>query len=197
MRVLKALGVGVVFALAFFGVLFIGFNLLNESHGRAVGPFMSGVTAVVTENMKKDLMNTPDKQLEQDSQAFSKKLYPVLKGAALGQVEAFLNDPESAEMREKMRSAGKAFSEQIVVPFMGGLSEGSAGLAGQMDSSLDKVRELGTKHQDIIESVTSGLKALKELAEKHPLPPLPGASPALPQSPRSIPGVPPLDQDSR
>jgi len=192
MRVLKAIALGVVFALAFFGALVIAFSLLNETHGRAVGPFVSGVTSVVAERMKKDFEATPDQQLEEEAQAFSKKLYPVVKGVLLGQAEQFVNDPKSDEIRKTMLEAGKAVSERILVPFAEGISEGPASATGQLDAGLARARELGEKHKDIIESVTSGLKALKEMAEGHalPRPPSPGSQPGLTPQP-----APPSQED--
>lgn len=185
MRVLRTFALGVVFALAFFGALVMAFSLLNETHGRAVGPFVSGVTSVVAERMKKDFEETPDQQLEKDARALSKKLYPVLKGVLLGQAEQFVNDPKRDEIRKTMLEAGKAVSERILVPFAEGVSQGPASATGQLDSGLAKVRELGEKHKDIIESVTSGLKTLKEMAERHalPRPPSPGSQPGLAPQP--------------
>jgi hypothetical protein len=170
MRVLKAIALGVVFALAFFGALVIAFNFLNEKQGRAVGPFVSGITSVVAEHMKKDLEETPDQKLEENARALSRKLYPVMKGVLLGQAEQFINDPKRSEVRKTMSEAGKAFSETVLAPFAEGVSQGSANAAGQVDTGLNKIRELGEKHKDIIESLTSGLKALEEFAEKHSLP---------------------------
>lgn len=184
MRVLKTVALGVVFALAFFGALVIALSLLNETHGRAVGPFVSGVTSVVAERMKKDLEETPDQQLEKDAEALSKKLYPVFKGVLLGQAEQFVDDPKSDEIRKTMLEAGKAVSERILVPFAEGVSQGPASATGQLDSGLAKVRELGEKHKDIIESLTSGLKALREMAEGRGLP--------RPASPGSQTGLTPL-----
>ena len=187
MRVLKALGLGLLFALAFFGALAIAFNFLTESQGRTVGPFVSGILSVVVERAKKDLAETPDKDLEASSQDLSKKLYPVFKGAILGQVDSFVKDPQREQMRKKMQQAGKVFSEEVAAPFAHGVSQGSGKVTKELDSTLNHIREFTNKNKDLLNSLNSGLKALHGLAKEHPLP-RPPSTPPFP----GLPAQPPL-----
>jgi len=160
--VLKYILAFLVGALAIYGAVAIiaGF-FLTKSHGRnaakAVQPFVSGVTSAVKDQVKHKLEQTPDAQLEKDAYEVSKKMYPIAKGALLGQMEAFVKDPRREELPAKMREAGKVASEQIVVPFTQGLAEGTGKAFVNLDRAAEGVRKLQDKNKDLVEAITNSI----------------------------------------
>lgn len=177
---LKYLGAGFVLALALYGAVSIAVSFLTESHGRGAAPFVQGMTSAIGTEVKKKLAETPNEKLEEDSEAASRKMYPLVKGAILGQMNAFLNDPNKEEIPKKMREAGKAVSEQIIGPFTEGLGQGSGKVFGSLDSGLKKARKFNLDNKDIIDSVATGLKALQQMIQQNPLP--------APETPAADPG---------
>jgi len=173
--VLKYILAFLVGALAIYGAVAIiaGF-FLTKSHGRnaakAVQPFVSGVTSAVKDQVKHKLEQTPDAQLEKDAYEVSKKMYPLAKGALLGQMEAFVKDPRREELPAKMREAGKVASEQIVVPFTQGLAEGTGKAFVNLDRAAEGVRKLQDKNKDLVEAITNSIGQLKRFLEQKPLP---------------------------
>ncbi|MDQ7784231.1 MAG: hypothetical protein RDU20_15205 [Desulfomonilaceae bacterium] len=199
-KALKFILASVVGALAIYGAVTIIAGLLTESHGRsaakAAQPFVSGVTSAVKDQVKQKLEDTPDAELEKDSYEVSKKMYPILKGALLGQLEGFVKDPEREQLPAKMRDAGKAVSEQIVGPFTKGLAEGSGKIFGDFDRAVDGVRKLQDKNKDLVDAIANSIGQLKRFLEQKPLPQPPDVE-SYPQPPESPQTGPPAGSDRR
>lgn len=188
-KVLKFVLASLVGALAIIGVVAIVVGLfLTRSDGKkaaeAVEPFVSSMTSSMKDKVKQKLEQTPDEVLEKDAYEVSKKMYPILKGAMLGQMEAFVKDPKREELPAKMREAGKAASEQIVIPFTEGLAEGSGKVFGSLDRAAEGVRKLQDKNKDLVEAIANSIGQLKRFLEQKPLPQPPGSE-AYPEPPRS------------
>jgi hypothetical protein len=177
----------VVIALAIYGAFSLAAGFLTESHGKQLGkamqPFVYGLVTTVADRFKKTLAETPDEILQKESEAISRKLYPILKGALLGFVDGYLKDPDRDEVGRKLREVGRAVSEQMIAPFAEGLAEGSGKVVGKLDSTAEEIRKFNEKHRDVIDSVASALKALKALMDKMP--------PPVPQGSGPTPGLPP------
>ncbi len=192
--------IGLVFLLGFalYGGIRLASDSLTKEEGekaaRAAHPFVEGAASVANEKIKETLKNTPDKQLEKDAELYARKLYPVAKGALKGQLEAITKDPDSNEIPEMMRQAGKDVTERVIKPFTEGLAQGSGSVLKDLDKTVENVRKFTEENRDFIESVTSGLKGLHEtLKEGAPVPPpLPGLKPLnrlpLPQPPAPLMG---------
>lgn len=147
----------------------------GEQAAEAVSPFVQGAASVAGEKAKEVLKNTPDDQLEKESELLSKKFYPIAKGALKGHLEAILKDTNRAEVPEKMYEAGKDLSERVVKPFGQGIVEGSSKALGELDKTLKGVREFREQNKDLIDSVAKGLESLHKAAKDNPglLPPPP------------------------
>lgn len=131
-------------------------------------PFIQGVSSAAGEKLKQTLKETPDPKLEEDSELISRKLYPIVKGALKGQLDAIKNDPNRSELPETMVRTGKEITENLVKPFAEGVSQGSQTFLQGVDRGLDEFRKFQEKNKDIIEGVQSGLKALGVHLEKSP-----------------------------
>ena len=131
-------------------------------------PFVQGVSSAAGEKLKQTLKETPDPKLEEDSELISRKLYPIVKGALKGQLDAIKNDPNRSELPETMVQTGKEITENLVKPFAEGVSQGSQTVLQGVDRGLDEFRKFQEKNKDIIEGVQSGLKALGVHLEKSP-----------------------------
>ncbi len=165
----------VVLILAGYGLFrFISDRLDFGDGKRAVEtahPFVQGVSSAAGEKLKQTLKETPDPKLEEDSELISRKLYPIVKGALKGQLDAIKNDPNRSELPETMIQTGRQITENLVKPFAEGVSQGSQTVLQGVDRGLDELRKFNDRNKDIIDSVQSGLKALGIQLEK--LPPAP------------------------
>lgn len=199
-RVAKYVGIAVVIVLAAYGAVKLVVGSLTELQGRqaveTMHPFVRGAASAAGEQFKQSLQETPDEKLEKDAELLSKKLYPVVKGALLGQVDAFLEDPKRSELPEKMRQAGKRVGEQMVVPFTQGLTEGANPVTGQVDKTMDSLSKFRENHKELFDALSTGLSALGKTIKEGtvPRPPVPNAAPPGPteqyQPPRYQPGPP-------
>ncbi len=197
--VAKYVGIALVVLLAVYGAVKLVVGSLTESQGRQavekMNPFVRGAASAAGEQIKQSLEQTPNEQLEKDAELFSKKLYPVVKGALLGQIKAFAEDPRRSELPEKMRQAGKQVGRQVVVPFTQGLAEGSNPVVGQVDKTLESLSKFRENHKDFFDALSAGVSALgKTIKEGAPSPvPAPGTPPGPPgnyQSPLYPQGAP-------
>lgn len=174
-----------VSVLAVYGAVTVvsGF-FLTESRGRAAAkaaqPFVNGVTSAMKDQAKQRLAETPDAQLEKEAYEISRKMYPVVKGTLLGQVDAFSKDPNRDEISARVREAGKILSEQMVGPFAEGVAEGSGKVFRGLDQAAEGVRKFQDKNKDLVESLANTLGQLKQLFDRHP-------TPSQPQSPYTGP----------
>jgi hypothetical protein len=196
-------GAALVLGFALYGaVTFVARSLTakqGEQAAEAVAPFVQGAASVAGEKAKEVLKNTPDEQLEKESELLSKKLYPVAKGALKGHIDAILKDANRTEVPEKMYEAGKDLSEKVVKPFSKGLADGSTKVLGDLDKTLKDVRTFREQNKDIFDGVAKGLEALQKAAKDNagllpPLPPLPfpglaprQATPLRPPAPEPSP----------
>lgn len=200
-RVAKYLGITIVILLAAYGAVKLIVGSLTESEGRQavekMHPFIKGAASAAEEKIKQSLIETPNEELEKDAHLFSKKLYPVVKGALLGQIEAFVEDPKRSELPEKMREAGKQVGERVIVPFTQGVAQGTNPVAGQVDKTLESLTKLKETHKGLFDAIAEGVSALgksiKEGTSQPPPVPTPSTPPLPPgnrQSPRFAPGPP-------
>jgi hypothetical protein len=182
-KTVKYLLAALVVVLAIYGGLSIISAFLTESRGKSAGkamhPFLSGVGSALKEEAKQDLAKTPDEQLEKESYEISKKMYPIVKGSAMGQADAFINDPKRAELAAKMREVGKAFSKDLVVPLAEGLAEGGNQVFGSLDSAMEGVKKFQHENKDLVDAISDGIRQLKGFLEQNPppQPPVPGSNP--------------------
>jgi len=192
-RALKYVCAVLLIVLAVYGAIALAARLLTEAHGRDAGkalhPFVYGLMSTMGERFKKTLAETPDETLQKESEAISRKLYPIFKGALIGLVDAYTKDPNRDEVGKKMREAGRAVSEQIVSPFAEGVAEGSGKVVGKLDSTVEEIRRFNERHKDFFDSVSNTLRALKEMIDNKP--------PPLPQVPALPPGAPAPPQPSQ
>jgi hypothetical protein len=212
-KILAMTGLGVVMLFAAYGALTGVSDVLDESHGRALvemgeHPFVKGATSALEEKFRKRLQETPDEELEQNSELMARKLYPVAKGALKGTLDAVIADSNRTEVPKKMYEAGRNVTENVVRPFSRGMLDGTTGVLDDVDVTLDRVREFTRKNQDIIDAVAGGISAvggaIKERAPTaSPFPgdgwnsATPGPLPAFPPPPPPIPGLPTLPGHNR
>lgn len=195
-RVAKYVGIALVVLLAVYGAVKLVVGSLTESQGREavekVNPFVRGAASAAKEQIKQSLEQTPNEQLEKDAAVFSRKLYPVLKGALLGQIEAFVEDPKRSELPEKMHQAGKQVGKQVVVPFTQGLAEGSNPVVGQVDKTLDSLSKFREDHKEFFDALSAGVSALGKTIKEGAPPSIP--APGTPQGPPGNYQSPPYPQ---
>ncbi len=198
-KALKFTLAGLVGVLAIYGaVMIVSGLLLTESRGRsaakAAQPFVNGMTSAMKDQAKQKLLETPDARLEKEAYEISRKMYPVVKGTVLGQLDAFVKDPNRHELPPRMREAGKALSEQVVGPFAKGVAEGSGKIFGGFDQAVEGVRKFQDKNKDLVESITNSIGQLKRFFEQNPRPRPPGSD-TYPQPPQSPYTGPPAGMD--
>ncbi len=172
LKYLKLFLAAVILALAFYGLFRVLSDRLDQTDGKkaveAAHPFVQGVSSAAGEKLKQTLKETPDPKLEEDSELISRKLYPIVKGALKGQLEAIKNDPNRSELPETIVQTGKQITENLVKPFAEGVSQGSQSVLQGVDRGIDELRKFHDKNKDIVEGVQSGLKALGIQLEKSP-----------------------------
>ena len=187
------LGAALVLGFALYGAVTLLTPSLTAEQGKqaaeAVSPFVQGAASVAGEKAKEVLKNTPDEQLEKESEILSRKFYPIAKGALKGHIDAILKDSNRAEVPEKMYQAGKDLSEKVVKPFGKGLADGSVKVLGDIDKTLKEVRTFQEQNKGFFDSVAKGLEALHKAAKENkgllpPPPPLP--FPPLAPSPSTL-----------
>lgn len=176
---LAYVGAALIVGFALYGaVTFLARSLTakqGEQAAEAVSPFVQGAASVAGEKAKEVLKNTPDDQLEKESELLSRKFYPIAKGALKGHLDAILKDTNRAEVPQKMYEAGKDLSEKVVQPFSKGLADGSTKVLEDLDKTLNGVRTFREQNKDLFDGLAQGLGALQKAAKEHPgmLPPPP------------------------
>ena len=170
----------VVGLLALYGIVSLASGLFfteyrGKETAKAMHPFLKGVATGVREDVKQSLSRTPDAELQKESYEMSRKMYPVLKGALLGQAEAFAKDPRRDQFQATMREAGKVFATDVVGPFTQGFAEGSGQVVGELDRTLEGVRKLGGNSKDLLDALATGVGKLKKALKGFPPPVPPGA----------------------
>ncbi|MBI5571726.1 MAG: hypothetical protein HY914_17420 [Desulfomonile tiedjei] len=194
--VLKYLGAGVVVAFAMYGAYALLAAHLTASQGKdaveAASPFVQGAASAAGDKLKETLRNTPDENLEKNSEELSRKFYPIAKGAIKGQLEAILKDANRSEVPEKMYETGKDVSKNVVAPLSKGLAEGSREVLKDLDKSFQEVRDFREKNKDLIDAIASGFVTLKKtVPDLPPLPAPPGfGRPMPPPGPHSSQPIP-------
>ncbi len=95
-KILMFVGGAVLLCLAAYGVVRLLSDSLTPGHGRkaaeATGTFAEGVASAAGERIKESLKNTPDQKLEENAEFWTRKLYPIAKGALKGQTRAVQED---------------------------------------------------------------------------------------------------------
>jgi len=192
-KLLMFVGAAVLICLAAYGAVRLLSDSLTSDHGKkageVTGAFAEGVASAAGERIKESLKNTPDQKLEEDARFWTRKLYPIAKGALKGQTQAVQEDPQRNEVPKLMYERGKDVAENMAKPFVKGLVEGSSGIAEEVAKTLKGIRELGDENRELIDTITRELgnlgKSLKE--NLPPPPPFPGP-PHRPFMQRPFPG---------
>ena len=183
----------VALALAGYGAFRLVSDRLDYSDGKkaveTAHPFVKGASSAAGEKIKETLKNTPDAKLEEDSELLSRKLYPVVKGAVKGQLDAVLNDPNRSEVPEKMVQTGKELVENVVKPFAEGMAQGSSKVLEDVDKGLGEIRKFKEKNKDIFQDLQSGINALRQQLDRGTG--NPAEQPLEKSDDRSAPGTPP------
>jgi hypothetical protein len=195
-QVFAIAGVVIIVGLAAFGLWKLIAGTLADSGKEAVvettAPLLDRAASAAGEKIKQAIVETPDEKLEDGAETLSRKSYYITKGLIKGQLGAILDDVNKSDIDEKMVQVGKDVSEKMVRPLSKGLSEGSAKVLEDLDSSLTGVREFADKNRDLLEAISQGVQSLHESIEKsrnQPPTPQPG-----PPTPFGVPpaGPPPL-----
>ncbi len=195
-KILMFVGGAVLLCLAAYGVVRLLSDSLTPGHGRkaaeATGTFAEGVASAAGERIKESLKNTPDQKLEENAEFWTRKLYPIAKGALKGQTRAVQEDPKREEVPKLMYERGKDIAENVAKPFVKGLAEGTSGIAKDVARTLKGVRELGDENRDVLEAIARELGNLRQSLKENlpPPPPLPGP-PHRPFMPPPAPGTSP------
>jgi hypothetical protein len=195
-RILAYIGGGVILCLAVYGAVSLVLGRLDGSFGRkaadVVRPVVRDAASAAGEQLKKTIKETPDEQLEKESEDISRKLYPIAKGALKGHLEAILKDANRGEVPKQMYQAGKDVSEKVVIPFGEGLAEGSSKAVESLDKSLQEVRKFQENNKDLLNSIAQGLESVRKgirenpiLLPPPPLPPFPRTPPPLQAAPQN------------
>ncbi len=188
-------GTAAIFLLAAYGAFRLFTAGMTPAGGRAaaetVHPFVDGMADVAREKLEA----TPNEQLEKEAEVWSNKLYPIVKGALRGQIEAASKDPNREEFAKLMYEAGKSFSENFVKPFAAGAAEGAAPLLGGQSSpdgsasdarsrenlnrAMEGLRRFGRENKDLVQIFTGAVDELRKKLQEigPPLPPGPGFAP--------------------
>ncbi len=168
-RILKWMLISATVALAAYGLFRFVSDRLDYSHGKqaveSAHPFVQGVSSAAGEKIKQTLKETPDAKLEEDAELLSRKLYPIVKGAVKGQMDAVLNDPNRAEIPEKMVQTGKEIAESVIKPLSEGVAQGSQKVFEDLDKGLGELRKFQEKNKDLIEGLQSGISAIRRQLE--------------------------------
>ncbi|MGD9818046.1 MAG: hypothetical protein AB7V04_05020 [Desulfomonilaceae bacterium] len=171
---MKWLIIAAIAVLACYGLFRFVSDHLNYSDGQKAAqtahPFVQGAANVAGEKLKQTLKETPDATLEQDSELLSRKLYPIVKGAVKGQLDAILNDPNRSELPEKMSQTGKEIAKDVIKPFSEGVVQGSQKILEDVDKGLGEFRKLHEKNKDIFDTVQSGVQAIIQELNRSPQP---------------------------
>jgi hypothetical protein len=179
-----------IVALALYGAARLVSDSLGASSGAKVAKsadsFMVGAAKESGRNFWNALDATPDAELEAAAEAFSRKLYPLVKGFVKGQAAAMKEDKDKEELRRLWRDFGRDISENVLTPFVRGVTEGAASktaLEGA-GTAVKGVREFGEQAGKIVEGLLRGLgnlqKGLPEINIEIPPPrrePSPGPEP--------------------
>ncbi len=175
----KFIGWAVILVLTVYGLFCLTSSFLTESHGEsaanAINPFVTGMLSSVFNNINTSLENTPDKKLEENGELLGRRLYPLLKGLLRGLIDSYFRDPQRSEIPNKLYEAGQAASKDALSPLGESVSQGSKKILEDTGKALEEVRKFRDENKDIIDSVTSGLKALQDKIRENTSPPIPNS----------------------
>ena len=106
----------VVGLLALYGIVSLASGLFfteyrGKETAKAMHPFLKGVATGVREDVKQSLSRTPDAELQKESYEMSRKMYPVLKGALLGQGRGLCKRSPEGSIPGYDERSGKGFRD--------------------------------------------------------------------------------------
>lgn len=170
-----------------YGIYHFISTSLTKSRGEQLveNQFVQGVATKTAEKLRENLLNTPDDKLEKESEQFTRKMYPIIKGALKGQMEAIKEDSQRADFPKEMYETGKQLSERILQPFVKGFIDGSGKNLGDLDRTVQELKMFTEKNKDVLDSIGQGLSFLNKTLKNLPPPPHPG--PLAPRLPDNFP----------
>ncbi len=189
---------GVVVSCGIVAILFITASQDNRSLEKAsevVQPFVAGVAVEAGDKLKERIKNTPDEQLEKESEILSRKFYHIAKGAFKGHVSEIMDDVSMKDIAKDMYDLGKNASDNYVKPLTKGAMDGAVEALDEIDKAATRLRQFKDENQDLIDSFSSGVEGVyQKLPKKPPLPPPPPLFPPPPFGrPQDLP-IGPADQ---
>ena len=181
-KFLMGVAIVVLLFLAGYGATRLLMDAIVADDGKRVseiaGTVASKAVKAAGEKLVDELNHTPDEKLEADAEKRARKIYPIMKGAIIGNLKAFTEDKNKEELSRAMYAAGKEFSKSLLQPFTKGITDAPAPILGNVEGAIKRLGKMRQGSGNLLESIIKGLESLgKDMGAERVPPPSPEAEP--------------------